>query len=153
MEGACILLASEDAEASELMTRLLGHAGFDVVRATGVDEAIGQVLDTDPPVALTLIDFRSGGTSLGLKLTDMLRDSNSESAADMRVILTTDLDENRLFSWQSGVDGFMVRPYRAESLVDEIIAALGRSTEERAAHRKEQMQQGAAQPRSQAADA
>ena len=43
-----------------------------------------------------------------------------------------------------GVDGFLGRPYHAETLVDEIAAVLGRTDQERAAHRRERVQQVAA---------
>ncbi len=151
--GAHILLVSDEPDVTELMTRLLDHAGFTTSSAAGVYQATRKVLDSDPPVSLTLIDFRSGGTSLGLKLLDLLRDSDKPVMADMRVIITTDVDENHLFSWQSGVDGFMVRPYRSDTLVEEISATLQRTGDERAAHRRDELRQFASQPHSQAADA
>ena len=144
VEGAHILLVSDDPYAAELHTRLLDHVGFEVSGASGIDEATGTGLNAEQPVSLALVDFRSGGTSLGLKLVDMLRENSEDAVADMRVIITTDLAENRLFSWQSGVDGFLVRPYHAKTLVDEIAAVLGRTDQERAAHRRERVQQVAA---------
>lgn len=135
-------MVGDDQDASDLLVRLLEHRGFVTTRSDDVDDALNRIETSDEPVDLALVDFRNGGTSQGLKLLDAVRAHDDEQIARLRVIITTGRDENRLFSWQSGVDGFLVRPYHADELVDEVTAALGRSDDQRVAHRQEQMSGG-----------
>lgn len=140
VEGAHVLVVDDDPDSRETMVRLFRHHGFEVSEADDPDEATALVHHQDPPIDLVLIGFRLGGTSQGLRLLDLLRAHEDPEVARVRAIMTTDLDENRMFSWQSGVDDFLVRPYHADELVAAVSAALERPDDERLPHRQEQMQ-------------
>lgn len=137
-----LLVVDDDPDAAETMVRLFAHRGFEAESTDDLDEVVGRLQADGPAVDLVLIDFHSGGTSLGLKLLDRIRSSDDARVARTRAVMATDLDENRVFSWQSGIDGFLVRPYHADELVDEIRAVLARSDDERAEHRQAQIRVG-----------
>ncbi|MDZ7734374.1 MAG: hypothetical protein U5R31_16025 [Acidimicrobiia bacterium] len=93
-----------------------------------------------PPFDLVLADLTPAGTtSQSLKLLEAVRASDDPDVAGVRVIICTNVDTNRLFSWQSGVDGFLVRPFHADELLETVREALARSDGERTAHREEQV--------------
>lgn len=130
-------MVDDDPDACETVRRFFVLHGFEVDAIDDSDAAINRVAAGD--IDLVLIDFHHGGTSLGLKVLDGIRALPDVDAARTRAIMTTDLDENRVFSWQSGIDGFLIRPYHASDLLDVVTAALGRTDDERVAHRQEQM--------------
>jgi DNA-binding response OmpR family regulator len=132
-------VVADDPDAGETIARLFEHSGFTASQVDDVDAAVTAVEGDDPEVDLVVVDFRHGGTTQGLKLLDRVRGHDDGGIAQVRVIMTTDLDENRVFSWQSGVDGFLIRPFHADDLIDAVRAALGRDAAARAAHRQEQM--------------
>jgi DNA-binding response OmpR family regulator len=146
-----VLIVHDDPDAGRTIGRLLEARGFAVTRADGVDAGIRTVLG-DPPVDLVLIDLRSGGTGQALKLLDEIRAQPDAGIAHTRVVLTTDIDENRMFSWQSGIDGFLIRPFHADDLVGAVADTLGRDDDERARHRQAQMQVSADPQRRAAGD-
>lgn len=137
VEGAHVLVVDDDPDAAETVRRFFAHYGFEASVARKVEEAVDQVAQGS--VDLVLIDFHQGGTSLGLKLLDLLRAHDDPGVSRVRAVMTTDLDENRMFSWQSGVDGFLIRPYHANDLMVAVTGALERTDAERVEHRQEQM--------------
>lgn len=136
-----VLVVDDDPDAAETMRRLLDSRGF-VVDVVEGPEAVAVHLGAHP-ADLVLIDLHRGGTSAALTLLDQLRMSTDPDASNVRVVIATDLDENRVFSWQSGVDGFLVRPYHADDLVQELVEVLERSDEARVGHRQDQIRAGA----------
>jgi DNA-binding response OmpR family regulator len=52
-------------------------------------------------------------------------------------------DTNRLFAFQSGADGYLVRPVHADEIVDTVRVVLGRTGEERTEYRRAQLMGGA----------
>lgn len=140
VEGAHLLVVDDDPDSRETMVRLFRHHGFEVSESDDPDGAAALVLHQDPAIDLVLIGFRQGGTSQGLRLLDLLRAHEDPAVAKVRAIMTTDLDENRLFSWQSGVDDFLIRPYHANDLVAAVSAALERPDDHRLEYRQQQMQ-------------
>jgi DNA-binding response OmpR family regulator len=138
-EGAHLLIVDDDLDAGETIARLFQYYGIETSMAQSIDDAVVLMTGSARPVDLVLVDFRQGGTSQGLKLLDRVRAHDDGRVARTRVVMMTDLDENRMFSWQSGIDGFLIRPFHADELVLTVTDALGRSDEERVAHRQAQM--------------
>jgi DNA-binding response OmpR family regulator len=136
-DGAHLLVVDDDPGACETVRRFFELHRFEVTTAADIDAALAAV--TEGATDLVVIDFHQGGTTQGLKLLDRIRAHDDVGVAHTRVIMTTDLDENRVFSWQSGVDGFLIRPYHANELIESVVAALGRTDAERAAYRQDQM--------------
>jgi DNA-binding response OmpR family regulator len=139
VDGAHVLIVDDDPDAGETLTRLFRFNGYETTQATDVDAAMSALEGADPPVDLVIADLRLGGTTQGLKLLDRIRAHEDAGVARTRVVMTTDLDENRMFSWQSGVDGFLIRPFHADDLVLAAAETLGRDDDARVAYRQEQM--------------
>lgn len=139
IEGAHLLVVDDDPDAGETIARLFEYYGLETGLVDNIDAAVAQLSSEDWGVDLLLVDFRHGGTSQGLKLLDRVRAHDEASIARTRLIMMTDLDENRMFSWQSGIDGFLIRPFHADELVLTVTDSLARSDEERVAYRQAQM--------------
>lgn len=140
-EGAQILAVVDDDDGRELLTQALSHWGFSAIGSNGLTDALVTISAGDPPIDLVVADF-TAGTTPALQLLDGIRASENEAVANLRVVICTAVDENRLFSWQSGCDGFLARPFHADELRTAIIGALSRGAAERLAHREEQMNTG-----------
>lgn len=139
MAGGRILIVNDDPGPAEITARLLSSAGFSVERAESLDDALVKLSLADPPFDLVLVDFADGVTP-GVKLLDRIRDNDVQELANVRVVIATDTSTNRLFAWQSGVDEFLVRPYRAEDFVAALVQTLQRDDDERSAYRLEQVE-------------
>lgn len=135
-QGTRILVVGDDPDAGELIVRILEFAGWSATKVQGYDEAMRALLTTTPRLTAVVSDFTSGGVSSSLKLLDAVR--HEEGLEDLPVIILTASLTNRGFAWQSGTDGFLVRPFHADDLVNEIYACLTRTPEEREAYRREQ---------------
>jgi DNA-binding response OmpR family regulator len=131
-----VLVVNDDADAGELIARLCETLGLDVVRSTDAADALSD-LRADA-YGLVVIDLLLAGVTAGLRLLDEVRDLDGPSAgAGVVVIAAT--DTNRLFAFQSGADGFIVRPFHAEELLECMTDVLSRSHEERVEHRRGQL--------------
>ena len=135
---AALLLVCDEPEVAELTTRALQARGHTVERADSVAVAVGLVGMQQPPFDAVVIDL-AAGTTESLKVLDNIRGHSDEALAATPVVISAWKEENRLFSWQSGVDGFVVRPYHVDELAELIGGALARSDDERAVFRSEQM--------------
>jgi DNA-binding response OmpR family regulator len=123
------------------MVRVLEHAGYETAQAHNPGEAM-DVLAAGPRFDAVLVDFASGGPSESIKLLDEIR--RTPAMQDLAVIISSRVEKNRLFAWESGVDAFLVRPYHVDELLAELAAVLARSPEARAAHRAERLAEASA---------
>jgi DNA-binding response OmpR family regulator len=129
-----VLVVQDDRDALELLCRVLARAGYDVLPAATHDDAVGIAAGEHPDVAV--LDL--AGTGANLKLLDALRQSHDSAVAAVRVVLLARQRSNRMFSWQSGIDGFLDRPFHADDLVAEVAAVLARPNADRPRHRREE---------------
>jgi len=136
-----VLVVDDDPDACELTVRILEREGYETARAHSHDEAV-DALSGGRRFDAVLVDFASGGPSESIQLLDEIR--RSPSLDDVAVIISSRVDKNRLFAWESGVDGFLVRPYHVDELTAEVAAVLARTTEERAAHRAARLAEASA---------
>jgi len=137
------MVVDDDADACELMARVIEGGGWSVTRCHSHNDAVAELSRANPRYALTVVDFATAGTASSLKLLDTIR--HADEIDDTPVLLLPRADTNRMFAWQQGADGFLVRPFHADDLVAELHAILDRSPEQRKAHRREQLQ-GSAEP-------
>ena len=131
------VLVVNDEEGLELLCRLLSRAGYEVDRATTHDETLGRLSEFRPHCVV--LDLSTGGIGQNLKLLDSIRGHNDEMVAAARVVLVAHQSNNRLFSWQAGIDAFLLRPFHADELLHDVAEALARPDEERARHRRREL--------------
>ncbi len=138
---ARLLVVDDDPDTLELISRILEQATYTVERCGNHNDAISAVKQADPPFSGVVIDFQSGGTSSSLKLLDAIRHIDDKTRARTPTVILTATDSNQVFAWQSGTDGFLIRPFHASEMVDEVHAMLERTLDEREQHRRDQMKQ------------
>ena len=130
-----MLIVSDDRDLSDFLSEGLVYAGL-------WTSVIADALQTLEVFRLrsfdaVLVDFSSGGPAESIALLDEIR--RTPGIGDVPVVISSRIDKNRLFAWESGVDGFIVRPYHVDELLAELAAVLARSPEQRAAHRAERL--------------
>ena len=135
-----ILVFNHDADAAELVGRLVEHAGFGALRFGDPAGLVGQLAEGG--VAAVIIDALGTGISAAFELLDAIR--NDQAGRDTAVIILAATATNRLYAYQSGVDAFVVRPFHADELIDAVRTTVGRSVDERERHRREQLEAGGA---------
>ena len=131
-----LLVVSDDKDACELMARLLEREGHAVDRIFEEGKVMPTLLQQ--PREAVLISF-SGGSSTNLKLVDSIRNHTDDGVKETPIVLVTIDEKNRVYSWQSGVDGLLVRPFHANDLVRTMSETLTRSPDERATHRRAEL--------------
>jgi len=132
-----VLVVNDEDGAIELLCRLLAQVGYEVARATHADETLGQLAEFRPDCVV--LDLATGGIGQNLQLLDSIRGHVDAKVAAARVVLVAHQSNNRLFSWQAGIDAFLLRPFHADELVRDVAEALSRPNEERARHRRRQL--------------
>ena len=140
-----ILVVNDDEAACELLCRLLVNAGHRVQRAHNAEQALGQL--NVARADCVVLDLATGGIGQNLKLLDQIRSAMSRSVSGVRVVLVAQQTSNRMFSWQAGIDAFVVRPFHANELLGQICEVLGRPDDERARHRRRELDAASAEGR------
>jgi DNA-binding response OmpR family regulator len=135
-----VLVVNEDQDACELVARLVEWAGFRADRSHDVVAVVGQLAEERP--AALIVDSLGTGIATAFKVLDDVRADGPE-VKETPVIILAATDTNRLFAYQSGVDGYVVRPFHADELVEAVRAAVGRSPSERVSFRQAQLLGGA----------
>jgi two-component system alkaline phosphatase synthesis response regulator PhoP len=132
-----VLVVDDNQDACELIARVVESAGWTATRCYSQDDALDKLDNGDPPFKAVIADFQSGGTGASLELLDSVR--RSKDFKDVPVLLVTHNETNRMYAWESGADAFLVRPFHADDLINEVYAVLTRSTDERDAWRETQL--------------
>jgi two-component system, OmpR family, response regulator ResD len=135
-----VLVVNDDPDACELIARIIESAGWIALRCHSHDDALAALPGAKPALKAVLADFHAGGASAGLKLLDDIR--RMPAFTNMPVLLLTHNDANRLFAWQAGIDGFLVRPFHADQLINEVYAVLTRTPQERDTYRQQRLSAG-----------
>jgi DNA-binding response OmpR family regulator len=134
---AAVLVVNDEADACELLVRLLGHAGFRTLGAHSDVEAMSVIFDEVP--RCVVLDMTTGGVGSSLKILDQIRSHPDRRINTARVVLCASSPKNRSFSFQSGADAFVVRPFHLADLVDHVSDVLDRPHDERARHRRDEL--------------
>src|SRR5687767_6301479 len=140
-----LLVVNDDQDSCELLCRLLANAGHDVERGYNAEQAMGQL--SVGGFDCVVLDLATGGIGQNLKLLDTIRTSVSKGVSSVRVVLVAQQTSNRMFSWQAGIDAFIVRPFHASELLGQVAEVLARSDEERARHRRRELDVASAEGR------
>lgn len=140
-----ILVVNDDEGSCELLCRLLANAGHEVERAHTPEQALGQLNMSS--IDCVVLDLATGGIGQNLKLLDTIRSSNSTGVSAVRVVLVAQATSNRMFSWQAGIDAFLVRPFHADELLGQVTEVLSRPDNERVRHRRKELDAASAEGR------
>jgi two-component system response regulator CpxR len=142
---AQVLVVNDDEAACELLCRLLVGAGHRVQRAHSGDQALGQL--SVGKIDCIVLDLSTGGIGANLKLLDTVRSSMNQSISGVRIVLVAQQTSNRMFSWQAGIDAFLVRPFHSNELLTQVAEVLSRPDNERARHRRRELDAASAEGR------
>lgn len=134
---AVVLIVNDDPDACEMLVRMVGSKGYRAIGATSGDEANARVA-SDLPRCIVL-DLDAGGIGTSLKVLDNIRSHDNSSVSTARVVLCAASPKNRSFSFQSGADSFVVRPFHLDELVAQIADVLARPHDDRARHRRDEL--------------
>ena len=134
---ATVLMVNDDPAACEMLVRMVGSRGYRAIGATSPDEATGRIA-TELPRCIVL-DLDAGGIGTSLKVLDTIRSHNDLRVSTARVVLCAASPRNRTFSFQSGADAFLVRPFHLDELTEQIADVLARAHEDRARHRRDEL--------------
>ena len=135
--AAVVLIVNDDPDACEMLVRMIGARGFRAIGATGPDDAMSRLVSDLP--RCVVLDFAEGGVGTGLKVLDLIRGHSDKRVSSARVVLCAANPKNRSFSYQSGTDSFLVRPFHIDELVAQIQDVLGRADKDRARHRRDEL--------------
>jgi DNA-binding response OmpR family regulator len=142
---ARVLVVNDDEGACELVCRILAAAGHTVERAASNDQALGMLNLMRPDCVV--LDLATGGIGQNLKLLETIRSHMDVGVANSRVVLIAHQTSNRMFSWQVGIDSFLVRPFHADELVHDVAEVLARPEDDRARHRRRELDAATSQGR------
>jgi DNA-binding response OmpR family regulator len=134
---AVVMIVNDDPDACEMLVRMIGARGFQTVGANSTDDATGR-LSEDLPRCVVL-DLDAGGIGTSLKLLDLIRNHGDKKVSSTRVVLCGTNPRNRSFSFESGTDSFLLRPFHIDDLVGQIDDVLGRADKDRARHRRDEL--------------
>ena len=134
---ALVLVVNDDPAACEMLVRMVSIRGYRAIGATSPGEATGRIA-TELPRCVVL-DLDTGGVGTNLQVLDAIRTHEDRRVSTTRVILCAASPKNRAFSFQSGADAFLVRPFHLDDLVHHIGDVLGRAHEDRARHRRDEL--------------
>ena len=132
-----VLVVNDEAAACELLVRFLRQAGF-AAEGADLDDTVLAGLNEHLPRCVVL-DMQAHGVGSSLKLLDKIRTHPDERVNTARVVLCAPSPRNRTFSFQSGVDAFVVRPFHLSDLVAHINDVIARPNNQRAAHRRDEL--------------
>jgi DNA-binding response OmpR family regulator len=129
-----VLVVADDADGAEIMMRLLARAGHEVSTAPAQQATLSAL--TRRAVHCAVLNLTVAGSGGNLKVLDAIRTNPDERVASARLVLCSPGGTNRLFAWESGVDGFLSSPFHVDTLLAEIQEVIERPDTERKQHRR-----------------
>jgi len=135
--SAVVLIVNDDPGACEMLVRMVGSKGYRAIGSTSGDDAAGRIASDLP--RCVVLDLASGGVGSSLKVLDTIRSHDDLRVSTARVVLCAASPKNRSFSFQSGADSFVVRPFHLDELVAQIADVLARPHDARARHRRDEL--------------
>lgn len=121
MSGIRILVAEDDTNLRNLITKYLENEGYSVFSAVDGEKALDVWYET--PVDLAILDVMMPGLTGWEVLAEIREDS------EIPVIMLTAKreEENRLKGFELGTDDYMTKPFSSRELVMRVKALLKRS--------------------------
>jgi DNA-binding response OmpR family regulator len=122
-----VVVASDDADARELLSRVMARAGHDVEQVGDSGSALDAL--SDPPRLALLALFAD---DRAIELVRDIRAVEDPIVAAVPIVVVTDDGSTATAAAVAGADGTLTRPFHADELTGELEAVLARSPEERA---------------------
>jgi DNA-binding response OmpR family regulator len=135
--AATVLVVNDDPDACEMVVRMVSSKGYRALGATSADDVIARLVDELP--RCIVLDLDAGGIGTSLKVLDTIRSHEDHHVSTARVVLCAASPKNRSFSFQSGADAFLVRPFHLDELTEQIADVLARAHDERSRHRRDEL--------------
>lgn len=132
-----VLVVNDEPDACEVLVRLLRPSGFRTVGADSTTAAMSAITEQLP--RCVVLDMTAGGVGSSLRILDQIRSHDDRRISSARVLLCASSPRNRTFSFQSGADAFVVRPFHLDEVAASIRDILDRAHEDRARHRRDQL--------------
>jgi DNA-binding response OmpR family regulator len=132
-----VLIVNDDPAACEMLVRMVGAKGYRTIGATSPGDATGRIVHELP--RCVVLDLDAGGVGTSLQVLDTIRSHDDRRVSTTRVVLCAASPKNRAFSFQSGADAFLVRPFHIDELVHHIGDVVARAQEDRARHRRDEL--------------
>ncbi len=129
-----LLVASDDEKVNDLLDRLLEARGYRVVTASRVEDALARASEQLPRAVV--IDLSSKGMGSSMQLLDGIRQHGDGRVRNTRTVLVATSAKNRNYAFQSGTDGFLMRPFHIDELATLIAEVLAIEPTDRAKHRR-----------------
>jgi two-component system phosphate regulon response regulator PhoB len=124
MTANTILLVEDEPDIRDMLNFALSRAGFQVWEAETAEDAM-QELDGPLP-SLAIIDWMLPGMS-GVELARRLRRDEHTSQLPIIMLTARGEESDKLKSFESGVDDYIVKPFSPRELIARIKALLRRS--------------------------
>ena len=132
-----VLVVNDEPDACEMLVRFLGQAGFLTDGAHSDRDAMYKATQHLP--RCVVLDMQAGGVGSSLKILDQMRTHEDRRISTTRVVLCAPSPKNRSFSFQSGADAFVVRPFHLTDLIAQVTDVIDRPHDQRARHRRDQL--------------
>jgi DNA-binding response OmpR family regulator len=116
--GARVLVVEDRPDAAQLLVRVLGAAGFDARSWHHGDAVPGLIIDE--AVAVLLVSFSGRGIAATTELVGGLRTRPEGPLAHAAIVALVDDEIDLRFGLGDAADAVLVRPVRADVLVDTV---------------------------------
>ena len=134
---ARILVVEDDEAIRQLVSKVLGMAGYEVAQASTGDEAIKRI--AEDKFDLIVLDLMLGAISGW----DVLEETNRRGLRDrFKVLMLTARRSERdfLHGWRMGVDQYLTKPFEVDALTEAVRDTLEQSPDQLAMRRKEELE-------------
>jgi DNA-binding response OmpR family regulator len=132
-----ILVVDDNPDAARLLGKLFRRVGYEVAEVSDHQVALITMMNEPAPISAVIASFSTSGNGSCLKLLDAVRHTPEARVNTQRVVLILDSTRQQMFSWQSGADEIILRPYRAEDLLAAVGDVIERADADRPAYRRQ----------------
>ncbi|HIF96346.1 MAG TPA: response regulator [Myxococcales bacterium] len=118
-----VLVVDDEQPIRTILTKHLSEVGFNVHLASDGKEALAKAAEIGSALSLVVLDITMPGRS-GIEIWSELR----KTRAELPIIISSGHPEEaleQLDGWNSARDGFIQKPYRNQTLLEEVASLLG----------------------------
>ena len=141
-----VLIVDDDAGSSRLLAKLCVRAGYEVAEVSDQQLALMALMNVPEPIAAVVCSFTESGNAASLRLLDAVRRTPDARVNRQRMVLVLDAPRQMKFSWKSGADDVLLRPYSAGDLIGSLRDVIGRDDAARLAYRARRLDELEAAP-------